>query len=571
MKGTPNVIRRGGTFHFRRGVPRHLVGLIGRRELVFSLATSEVRLARLRSRQAYIASEALFAKLERPMLSDETVKRIVSEFYKLVGEIDQLARLTSAPLGEAEHAALIPFLDEHLGATKLELGRGDYTLAGLGADIVIARLGLTVDSLELRQVQQAIMRTGIETVRAAQARLSGDFDHNPGDALVRAALAARGQTEASLPPSIQSHPQADQVSAKRTTRAGNNFSELADRFLTHQAKGRIWDNQTAAQAKKTYSLWKELCGDRRIESYDRADSQKFKDVMQALPWDYGKATGFRGKAIAEIVRLDEARTPKSERLALRTVKRHFAALSGLWRWAIAEGMVSTNPFLGFTFPSMLRANEQRDMWTLEELEALFATPVWLGCLSEGRRSTPGSLVIRDEKFWLPVIAVFSGLRQEEIAQLHLEDIRKVDGHLVFDINARPPRKLKNRNAVRKVPVHSTLLRLGLLEHIKSLRDAEATLLFPNLKAGGADERLGHAFSKWFTRYRKDVGVYRKGLDFHSLRHTTTTLMQRAGVPIAAIDELTGHSTPGETARYSHGLAMNQLADAIESIRVDLPF
>jgi integrase len=163
---------------------------------------------------------------------------------------------------------------------------------------------------------------------------------------------------------------------------------------------------------------------------------------------------------------------------------------------------------------------------------------------------------------LPLIAVVSGLRQEEIAQLHLEDIRKVDGHLVFDINARPPRKLKNRNAVRKVPVHSTLLRLGLLEHIKSVRDAEATLLFPNLKPGGADERLGHA-------YRKDVGLYRKGLDFHSLRHTTTTMMQRAGVPIAAIDELTGHATPGETARYSHGLTMDQLASGIEAIKIDL--
>lgn len=569
MKGTPNVVRRGGTFHFRRGVPKHLLERAGRRELVISLATSDVRLARLRSRYAYIASEVLFAKLESPMLNDETIKRVVSEFYSLVGEIDQMGRLASPALSEAEHAALVSFLDEHLTATKGELGRGDYALAGVGADIVIARLGLTVDSLELRQVQQAIMRTGIETIRAAQARLSGDFDHSPGDSLVRAALSEGGPMSASVSSSKQAPRPAELPLAKQTTMAATLFEELADRFLTHQVKGKIWDKQTASQAKKTFSLWTEVCGNRRLETYERADAQKFKDLMQDLPWDYGKAAEFRGKAISEIVRLDETRTPKSERLAIRTVKRHFAALSGLWRWTIAEGMAGNNPFLGFTFPSMLRANEQRDMWTLEELEALFATPVWRGCLSEGRRSTPGSLVIRDDKYWLPLIAVFSGLRQEEIAQLHLEDIRKVDGHLVFDINARPPRKLKNRNAVRKVPVHSTLLRLGLLEHIKSVRDAEATLLFPNLKPGGADERLGHAFSKWFTRYRKDVGLYRKGLDFHSLRHTTTTMMQRAGVPIAAIDELTGHATPGETARYSHGLTMDQLASGIEAIKIDL--
>lgn len=79
------------------------------------------------------------------------------------------------------------------------------------------------------------------------------------------------------------------------------------------------------------------------------------------------------------------------------------------------------------------------------------------------------------------------------------------------------------------------------------------------------------FSRWFTRYRKELVVYRKGLDFHSLRHTTTTMMQRAGVPIASIDELTGHATPGETARYSHGFAMRLLADAIESTKLELSF
>lgn len=206
----------------------------------------------------------------------------------------------------------------------------------------------------------------------------------------------------------------------------------------------------------------------------------------------------------------------------------------------------------------------------EELTSLFSTPVWAGCLSEGRRSTPGDQVIRDDKFWLPLIAV-SGLRQEEIAQLHLEDVRKSDGYLVFDINARPPRKLKNRNAVRKVPVHSTLIRLGLPDYAKELKESGEKLLFPNLRPGGADDRLGHGFSKWFTRYRKDMALYRKGLDFHSLRHTTTTLLQRGGVPIAAIDGLTGHATPGETARYSHGFAMQQLAGAIEAIKIDLPF
>lgn len=65
------------------------------------------------------------------------------------------------------------------------------------------------------------------------------------------------------------------------------------------------------------------------------------------------------------------------------------------------------------------------------------------CKSLERRSTASSLILRDEAFWLPLIAVFSGLRQEEIGQLHVADIQREDGMWFFDINKRPPRMLKN--------------------------------------------------------------------------------------------------------------------------------
>jgi hypothetical protein len=63
------------------------------------------------------------------------------------------------------------------------------------------------------------------------------------------------------------------------------------------------------------------------------------------------------------------------------------------------------------------------MWQRGDLVRLFKTPVWTGCKSAHRRSVAGPEIIRDEKFWLPLIAVFSGARQEEICQLHVTDVR----------------------------------------------------------------------------------------------------------------------------------------------------
>ena len=147
------------------------------------------------------------------------------------------------------------------------------------------------------------------------------------------------------------------------------------------------------------------------------------------------------------------------------------------------------------------------MWEQEELRRLFTSPVWAGCASSRRRPTTGDLVIKDERFWLPLVAVFSGLRLEEICQLNVDDVRTSESSVYFDVNARPPRKLKNETTVRQVPVHSALEQLGFLGYIGQLRKANEQRLFPDLEPGGADDRLGTGSGKWFTRYRQQIGIY----------------------------------------------------------------
>jgi integrase len=95
-------------------------------------------------------------------------------------------------------------------------------------------------------------------------------------------------------------------------------------------------------------------------------------------------------------------------------------------------------------------------------------------------------------------------------------------------------------------------------YIEQMRKAGERRVFPQLKPGGADGRLGHGFTKWFTRYRRETNVYRPKLDFHSFRHSATTFLQRAEVPVPIIDELVGHTGTGETARYTKGLGLAKL-------------
>jgi integrase len=57
---------------------------------------------------------------------------------------------------------------------------------------------------------------------------------------------------------------------------------------------------------------------------------------------------------------------------------------------------------------------------------------------------------RSYQFWTPIIALFTGMRQNEIAQLHLDDIRKnEEGVWLIDVNDRGDKKVKTKSARRR--------------------------------------------------------------------------------------------------------------------------
>lgn len=524
-----------------------------------------MRLAQLRSRQLYLLSEAMFTEARfNPMLTDDQLAEIVQDFYAHVLEQENRLRLRSSPIPEEVRAKRAAWFKEVAERARSDLATNNFGSAWFTSIAMLRKKGLdaSLDQEGMAQLRQALLRAGIELAEAMRGRYEGDFNHQPKDALL-----AR-KVEALFTAEVQS---GEAAHVAPVSASDLMMSKLAAAFVAKQKQLRRWENQTAAQNEKSYELFAEICGDKPPAAYTRKDAAKFKDLMERLPADYGKAARYQGKSPARILEIDAAEMRQGERLTIRTVKRHMSALSALWEELIPTGAATENIFLGFKFPHQQRAQDQRPMWTRSDLARLFATPTWTGCKSEHRRSTPGPEIIRDEKFWLPLIAVFSGARQEEICQLQVEDIRREEGVWVFDINMKPPRKLKNKSAVRLVPIHHELIRLGLLDYVADRRRNGDARIFPNMQPGGADGRLGHGFTKWFTRYRRDAKVYEPGRDFHSFRHSATTFLHQGGASDSIVDRLTGHTTPGETSRYNKASNLSQLKEAIDAIDIGVTF
>src|SRR5262245_58747195 len=139
--------------------------------------------------------------------------------------------------------------------------------------------------------------------------------------------------------------------------------------------------------------------------------------------------------------------------------------------------------------------------------------------------------------WVVRIAAYTGMRLEEIAQLTVADVQTRGSNggtvVVFDIhNGDDAHHLKNESSARAIPVHSELVRAGLLNYGQAL--PQDGLLFPGLKrrtskGGKIGARLGELFRKKLMA----VGMKRVGLWFNSLRHTVAHRLAARAVPHTA--------------------------------------
>jgi hypothetical protein len=81
-------------------------------------------------------------------------------------------------------------------------------------------------------------------------------------------------------------------------------------------------------------------------------------------------------------------------------------------WASNEGYIDKVPGAGVKVAGVgkLVPGEQRDPYSEDQLKQMFSSPLYTGHKSAVVRHKPGTLLIRDGKFWVPLIALYSGMR-----------------------------------------------------------------------------------------------------------------------------------------------------------------
>jgi hypothetical protein len=419
-------------------------------------------------------------------------------------------------------------IDNLIASLRISLARRRFFIKEHDADAIIGEQEVTEE--QRRELALGLLQADIQTLEQSREWLTNGLTEDivaaPAAPVSQAAVAAA----VALPPAVEP--------------TGPTLREALPAFLSYMTDHKGWRGQTLAQNTTTYRMLEEVCGNRPVASYTRRDTAVFYDLLRALPADYSRNKRWKGLTLKEIV--ERSSGMEVERLTMKTIKRHFSGLGSFFTFLKRRGEYEgENPGHGFEFPQgKKRANQKRQMWEGERLAKLFNSPIWTGCKSETQRSTPGSLILKDEKYWMPIIGLYHGNRLEEGAQLLRGDVRCTDGIWHFDLNEDDEKQLKNEQSKRRVPIHPVLINIGFLEYVETIAPKPDSPIFPQLSPGGPDRKRGFYFTKWWSRYRQAIGVFEKGYDYHSFRACVETKLTAAGVNPPIINQLLGHEGKG---------------------------
>lgn len=613
MATTNHLFRREATYYWRCRLPRPIGTILRRSHLARSLRTKEPDRARRLARHLSTVVEELAGRLRgaemtgRRLPTEADLGRILDDIFSDILEAGEQNR-AARPFGfspwtiteptEAENASVEGQIDPHTGEPL-----DPTTLAEDCADPDIGgnwRVHLRHNKLD--EVAPIVERY-LDERNLAMPPNSPEWR-----VFLRKAMATHGaaldieseREQGTYRPVV--HPFAVMggggggLSILGMEGARQKVSEIFDQHIKVKNQEGKWKpgSDSEAAVRMACRLFIACKGDLPFAQVIAPDAWDFRAWLCNLPsllgksiyagQDYTEQANLRQavedalKAAgdkADIIKVQGRKMTRAEaesrtqKLSKTTVNKHLIYLHDAFSDRIRRsGYPLPNPFSGVLFSDAEVDAEKNDriVWSADELNALFALPVWSG-ETRSDNSTSGGNIADDGHFWAPLIALFAGARRAEIAALAVEDLYQDPdaGCWVFHFSRGKGTAKTRAGDDRKVPLHPILERIGLLEYRQAVAATNSPHLFPVFH--GLKKEPGEVLGKWFTECCQDGGIYRQWRDFHALRHTfKTQLISQLKAHKLMVDQLMGHKHADDMdVVYFHGFEPKDTADTLRAL------
>ncbi len=577
-----NIVKRPGSasYYVRVTVPTDLRELYGKRQIWKSLGTASAAEARANAPAIVKAFQDEFTARRRGReIVENDVAAIAWKHYSELIEnderfrdqnltdeqLDELWREMEAEFGEYDIGAYQAFAEirDRIETYKKHRERSRNLLTSGDPNKILEAIAESVDehvaayravlpktSPTYRKVAGVVARAEMQFLRNADERDQMDWSGVITDPLIK---------------------RAEKPKAAPT---GSRIMDYYDRFLKQRASDIRPD--TIKQNRGVIQLFAEFVGeDLPVDQLRRKHVAEWRDQLYLMPKMAKQVTDLKNLRFKEAI----AANQKLGRPTLdpKTINRYLSALSPFAKWLAANDMIGTPIMVDDMFIKLDRTKPKREPFSDEQLKVLFGSPLFRGCLSDAAEHKPGNFRIRDWRYWLPLVALFSGMRLGEIAQLLVDDVQEMHGTWVMQVTADgdEDKTLKTVGSERIVPVHSELIALGFLDHYTAQKEAGSKRLFPEIKPDSRGFMSGVP-SKFLNMYLDRIGVKTRTLAMHSFRHLFADRLRAAGYLNQEFGFILGHGdrlmrTTGRYGALPQGTVTHRskLIEAVSFKELDL--
>ncbi|KZX59184.1 hypothetical protein A3709_16715 [Halioglobus sp. HI00S01] len=441
---------------------------------------------------------------------------------------------------------------------KKSTGYRDKRQAGRVAAIYWAQCQALFDELALQMSSRdkpRSIRSGLTITTDALGRehrfdFGGDSDPEAAKQEQQAAQEAREATAKLLEQHrdnlelIQALVSANTPAATHDPNAPETVMTWDELFSKFEAKQKERANNPSErynlrsfdEAQAYRNFWKGYFAGREVHSIKRTEIEAIEDWLQRVP------SGFTKKSISidKAIELAKSGVHDHKMISGPTYNHYQRQLKWLLQYAHRLGAHRDDLSVCIRQKDKnLGKKFERMPFTDEDMALMFCGENYTSNFGRANPKTPFAA-----RFWVPLLAAFSGARMDELCQLKVCDVMHDEATDIHYLNiAGPedtapdgqPKRVKNRNSIRPIPIHPALINIGFLEYADTLRNTPEASLFGLQRA--PEGKWGSPLSKWFTNKSSNAkgfiercgivskGELRDGVEwtktFHGLRHTVT--------------------------------------------------
>ena len=461
------LFRRGKVYHFRQWVPLDLRGVLGCKELVRSLKTPDKVQAKILAGQLEYEANRLIYMVRSGMLDVSQIDGILEEFKtRELHELTNRRRVGGAfvylPISErnrveADKSNLIDVVVDYHTQLKKRIS----------ADIQMNNYAVIKDDalqfLAERGITENTDSKSFQIFCEYMLKAKREISHE-----IIGRMVGRSVTDGSLNPRVGAELQ----------------PKLSDLWKAYREEKKVrgkWGGSTEAGYERFYSEIVNILGDKELSTYSRKDAVK---LLGALSHNSASTATGKIEFLSSLFKFT-LKTPES---------------TEQWK-------VRGNPFTEMQIASTADDDSGKISYSQDDLVKLVS-----GLLNVRK-------LVEPHRFWVPLIALYTGARQNDICQLRMEDITVKEGILIFRFCHKPSIKQTTKTRkTRECPVHPTLKRIGFERYLDSCRKTGQDLLFSTISYSKGKKWTGRIRTWWNETYQQSHITHTENKSFHSMRH-----------------------------------------------------